>query len=94
MLPFPGGFGEQAPTSQVSDVVNSCPDLLFPIIPEGSCSATGCGWSHSSVAGRYKAGPPAPLGRVLSNAPPLPFEEGNPAPEPGTVFPSKERPSQ
>lgn len=54
-LPFPGGFLEQAPIYKVSDVVNSCPDLLFPIISEGSCSVTVCLWSHSSIARRDKA---------------------------------------
>lgn len=39
---FLGGFGEQAPMYQVSDVVNSCPDLFFPIISEGSCVVTVC----------------------------------------------------
>lgn len=39
----------------ISDVVNFCPDLLFPIISEGSCSVTVCVWSHSTIAGRYKA---------------------------------------
>ena len=52
--PFLGGFGERARMYQVSDVVNSCPDLLFPIISEGSCSVTVCVWSHSSIARRYK----------------------------------------
>lgn len=39
---------------QVSDVVGSWPDLLFPVISEGSCSGTVCACSHSSIARRYE----------------------------------------